>query len=924
MLGVSILEPRFDDSKSLATLDAAIRVGKETWSADGHTCRIVFWPRTKLPYVLLTNLSSEQPAQFGTIRLLDGPPQLPPASAEQPAPSHRLALAHIDQAEFYSTFSANLRLDEPSGRYLMDWETFRTSGQRLTEYLRHTGFGGALLNCYSQGGALVSIPRLNANPRFDSGVYFADGRDVQGKDILEMLLRMFDREGLRLVVGLRFSTPLPELENQLAEGETSLGIDLLDIAGRPYRMGVPLRQGEGCYYNPLDRRVQSAISNVVRDIVDRYGRHEAFAGISVDLHPDSFSQLPGFEWGYDRRTLSEFESERRDEILKRGIDHVSIAELTTGALKPIWTEWRQNRISELYVRLVSEMRSQRPDAQLMLTTARLVDTRTMRSACRPALPRPVSVAQAAEQMGIDATRLSGTEGLVFFQPTRDQAFGSLIEEGPLLEYSSDPTWQELLSSSLSPGGMVFQTPIKVAATGIDHSPLFGSEPTKTTLKLQGIHDADNLQSILNGLLVDQDCHVIAMGGPRMPLTSSQTMLDWLSVYQQLPAKRFQAFDSQEGHPVRMQTLRHAGRLYFYVVNDSPWHVRFTSDFHATGDCNFARIGRERTEPEWQPISEGWSWSQNLAPYEMAAGILTDPAATVISTSAELPTDVLPALHARFADIAGRLTSLKAAEPFVGLDNPDFAANPTPGEIAGWEWSQEPGTDVRIDEQFKQVGGGSLRISSQQPLIWVRSEPIPTPKTGRLSVQVMLRQEPDKSPPPFRIALEGIYLGQPYYRYAQVTTQSPLNALPDPQAETGDWAPFILHVDDLPDSGLEQLRVRFDLMAAGTVWVDDVKLYDLGLTADEQTQLSKIIASADYQLREGRPGDCLRTLNQFWPRYLLEFVPPPQPRVARNPPPPTTPPPQSPRSQSPRSQSPRSQSPPSGFFERMRRLLPKLR
>ena len=83
---------------------------------------------------------------------------------------------------------------------------------------------------------------------------------------------------------------------------------------------------------------------------------------------------------------------------------------------------------------------------------------------------------------------------------------------------------------------------------------------------------------------------------------------------------------------------------------------------------------------------------------------------------------------------------------------------------------------------------------------------------------------------------------------------------------------MFQVDDLPLEGLTSLRVRFDLMGAGEVWVDDVQVYNLAFSKPELVELSKLIASVEVKLQNGQIGDCLRLLDGYWPKFLEENVP----------------------------------------------------
>jgi hypothetical protein len=127
----------------------------------------------------------------------------------------------------------------------------------------------------------------------------------------------------------------------------------------------------------------------------------------------------------------------------------------------------------------------------------------------------------------------------------------------------------------------------------------------------------------------------------------------------------------------------------------------------------------------------------------------------------------------------------------------------------------------------------------------------------------------------RLAIEGRLREQPYYRYAKITEVARPVA-----GSLAEWQPFVLHVDDLPSLDLEYLQVRFDLMGAGVVWLDDVAVYGMEFTRAEHHELSRIIATADLQLREGRVTECVKSLQRYWPRLLAEQFPVP-PRVAAN-------------------------------------------
>jgi len=119
----------------------------------------------------------------------------------------------------------------------------------------------------------------------------------------------------------------------------------------------------------------------------------------------------------------------------------------------------------------------------------------------------------------------------------------------------------------------------------------------------------------------------------------------------------------------------------------------------------------------------------------------------------------------------------------------------------------------------------------------------------------------------RLALQGAWNGQEYYRYAPVGEG-------DPRYHIGtEWTWFVFRIPDLPAGGLSQLQVRFDLLGEGEVWIDSVRLNELELEERERRVLdTRIIALTVAKLQAGELSECQRLLDGYWPRLLVETVP----------------------------------------------------
>ena len=350
-----------------------------------------------------------------------------------------------------------------------------------------------------------------------------------------------------------------------------------------------------------------------------------------------------------------------------------------------------------------------------------------------------------------------------------------------------------------------------------------------------------------------------------------------------------------GSEMCIRDRAYGGKTYLYAVNDSPWPVDVQVEISSSANCRFVplRSAGEVTDQSSVALAarvDGVGMQFQLQPFELMAGTLTDSQAAPTKVTTNAPSYVSDQLQQMLTDIGTRLSSIKSPIGFNALQNPGFDLG-TDGDTAAaslpsWEWNENAKVSVNRDDNVQFAGTSSLRIESSGPVTWVRSETMRVPKTGRLSLQAMVRTEVAPGSQPPRLALEGVLNGKPYYRFAELKPPARTADLP----EQREWSPFMLHIDDLPP-GLSGLRVRFDLMGAGRVWVDDIRLFDLALTDVEQVQLARIIGLANYQLREGRVADCERTLRGYWPQYLYTLVPAPvttagvranEPRIATAP------------------------------------------
>ena len=315
-----------------------------------------------------------------------------------------------------------------------------------------------------------------------------------------------------------------------------------------------------------------------------------------------------------------------------------------------------------------------------------------------------------------------------------------------------------------------------------------------------------------------------------------------------------------------------GRTYLYAVNDAPVPVTARLRIEAGPDCRITELtGTRKIAPLRPEGGSGLCWEVALEPYDLVAAQLSEPGAKCSNPQAAWPETVEAALGSEIRRLGARAAALRSPPPLDVVANPDFERPAgAGGAIPDWSTTNGNQTSVQLDKGEKHGGRQSVKITSAGPVACLVSRPFTAPATGRLAVSVWLRVADEKRQPPLRLALEGKLLGRDYYRFA------PVGLAPGPGQPAvpllPGWGQYVFQVDDLPLEGLAQLRVRFDLMGPGEVWVDDVQVYSLAFSRSEMVELSKLIALADVKLQQRELGDCLRLLEGYWPRFLAENVP----------------------------------------------------
>ena len=897
-LGVSIIEPNAAGKITPIGVDSAVHQRRAlAGPAKMLKHRLIIWPRTKTPWVLLTNQSETDPARFGKIRLL-GPkrvagtfgigasrvgylPRMVPLGV-RPATfadrqRTRLLAGYYEKPLFGENFSAPQVFDEPSQRSLDDWNTFYQGGSRLVEYLGHVGYNGLMLSVLADGSTIYPSDILQPTPKYDTGVFLASGQDPLRKDVLEMLLRMFDRNDLRLIPTLQFSTPLPELEARLRQRRFGHdGIELIGGNGRPYSASHRPREGHAPYYNPLNRHVQEAMLRVVHELVQRYADHPSLGGVAIQLSADGFAQLPSAAWGLDDVTFGQFEKDERVSIGLGAADRFAARAkyINSAKGKKVWLAWRALKMRDFYRQM---QRILPPGAKLYLAGANMFDDPQLRGRLAPTLPRQMKLDDALLEVGIDCNLYRGQGEIVLLRPHWNSTDGSAATQAVERAVNQSPRIDVKFARLNVSGSLIHHLPRRTRLESFDSKGPFGRKNTFTWLAAQASPSgAENRRQLIHHLAA-LDAQALVRGGWMLPLGQEESTKGFMAVYRRLPAVRFETVP-EVGQPVTVRTYSDGAQTYVYLVNDSAAPVRISLDVDAPANCRVKSLSDRRID-RLDRRGRSTSWTVELDAYDLVGATFSAPGVGLGGARVTVSRQ----FEARLNDgirklVMGRLNRLKQPLPIKLVANSGFEKIDRTGRAAAWQVLRDPGAKLVIDGRDPHSGKSAARLSSAGDGASLVSRPFSPPPAGQLWVSVWLRIDRGAKQPRLRLALEGTAQGRPFRRFAEFGPGSPIRPV------DSTWGRYVLKLDDLPKTGRDDFRLRLDLLGAGEVTIDDCQIL-LALSKDEHVMLQKTVALAHQDLQDKKFGDCVRALEGYWPQFLEHsLIIEPAPIARRDPPP----------------------------------------
>ena len=190
-------------------------------------------------------------------------------------------------------------------------------------------------------------------------------------------------------------------------------------------------------------------------------------------------------------------------------------------------------------------------------------------------------------------------------------------------------------------------------------------------------------------------------------------------------------------------------------------------------------------------------------------------------------------------------------------------------ILGWLHAQHPAGCVELDDKVFTEGTQSVRLITQPNSTgrtWLMSETFQPPSTDRLAIGLTIRGVPsseEKEKQIVRVAIETTQDGEPLRISEKIE-------VPD----NSEWSnhEIVLEVDELPSESLGEMRLAIDCVSPGTVWIDNITLYERFPTQNERGQVQREVFMAVQGMQRGNILPAGKLLQNFWIQTLLQDPP----------------------------------------------------
>lgn len=851
-VGVSIFESNAVGKLTPVQLDSGFHTGGEhrsTGKLASH--RLIFWPRTREPIVLITNQQGGADAAVSEIRLYEVSEGLPALEVRTPETGpHRLLGIYYEEPKVIENFGGPEA--EAGDKSLADWRTFYEAGRHLVDYLKYTGMNAVLMMSHGYQSTLYPTALAGHRHRYDKWDLFPDGRDPFQKDLLELYCRLFERDGLFLIPSIDFEQLIPQLEAIRKLHEHGLAdIDMVrndGAASSAFWSRGSGRNRLSPHYNPLHPVVQQAMLDIVSEMARRYAEYRSFAGIGIQHRALAFVQYPGLEYGYSDFTARLFEEETSREIPVKPDDPDRFMKRYEWLFKHAraeWVDWRCRKLHDLVLMLRDAMREARSDLTLHVAYMNTFQSILVTDDARDWYASGKSLHELYRVKGLDPTLYMNDDGIVVTRPVRQgpqsryvRKYGArrapiardlqLSEEANRL-YGNGPrsgvlTFHEYYESRLQDFDDVAWMPSRTWLVG--------------TIPPAGRNNLERYASWMAGF----DPGAIFDGGWQAPMGREAEMREFAAEYRPLPMRGFATLPLNL-EPVICRTCTDDGNLIFYLVNQGPYPVQAEVRLDTQSEILSLATGR---------ILGAGSLTLALQPFALRSFRASLPA-RIVNVSASIPEDerrrLETAVHLLESKKASWQRSIPTADRVGPLHTCDFTTASS-GELPrGWRpHPKEAAWTVVTDGEH----GRALFVESAGSRLYVNSPSFDPGTHQAIRVTALLRGTRGTRA---RLFVTGNVDGT----FWSKQTEAPLT----PQSR-----PVVLTVPELPPGQKRTFSVRVDIMGAGKLWLHGFTVAPRTINPRVATKLVSTTDAAVAALAEKRYAKLERLLDSYWGREAL--------------------------------------------------------
>ena len=850
MLAASIAEADPDGRWVQTPLASGIGPSDQPAANKTETHQFFCWPHTTSPILWLYAEGAGSSA-VKNVQLFELPDGLPPLAVREPDGRPRIFGLFVDGSDAWSQWGAARATDAATGLVSADWQTYLDGAERLAEYARYCGYNCLQVTAAGPDGVLYPT-RLLAGSLDDTARFAGAAGDIPARDVVELLLRTCARDGLGLMPTLRWESALPALDERPASADSRCdGVMLVSREGKLWDRettsgGRPRRR-----YNPLHPEVQAAVIEIVREFSARYAAHSAFRGLALDLAADSQLVLPDLDWGYDDFTVAQFRRETGADAVgldDSGADRFALRHrVLTGEKRDAWAAWRCRRLSAFYETILAELQRTNPNARLMLNLSTLTSANP--NELRDVLRQSRNVEDVLKSKGLDMRGWAAPADIIVARVFLTSGGSS---EGA--HWNTSRELDELLARLPRRGALSVYVPqsLPLATEAGSDRPAgnVASEAVRVALGEPGRCSRRYARSLAAG-----DCEVIFEGGAALSIGQEDTTRRFARVFRAIPSGTFRPLATPQ--PVIVRSHGTSRDAYAYLVNDASYPIEATLSFACPDRTRL--VDATNGEPVSADGSAGRLDARlSLEPFETLVLRASNAEATVTECKPNVPATAEKGLKVRFDRLTQAMMVLRrdGGRTLEGLPpNGEFelAKDDT---TAPAHWSSEgPSARGELDETNTRGGKRSLRLSGSAG-DGVGSDAFEPPDSKAMAMNVALKA--DRPGLRVRWMLVGDNGGENVHRWSA-----------DVKLQTA-WEQKQFRARDLP-AQLANVRVRFQLLDEGTIWIDEARVCALPISKDEQASISKSVSAIFRAWKDQRLSDFERMAEGYWATYLIESV-----------------------------------------------------